>query len=97
MSTSCIIRELNWSRCLSRTSRWLLEFWEYYLDYSVSASGGPFGGSFSLTTRNLEKLAVIGGSGPIALPTSKSLEPFETYSATFECEGTEASDSEGDC
>ena len=35
MSTSCIIRELNWSRCLSRTSRWLLEFWEYYLDYSV--------------------------------------------------------------
>ena len=35
MSTSCIIRELNWSRCLSRTSRWLLELWEYYLDYSV--------------------------------------------------------------
>lgn len=53
-------------------------------------------GSFALTTRNLEKLAVIDGSGPIALPTSKSLEPFETYSATFECEGTEASDSEGD-
>ena len=63
---------------------------------TVSASGGPLGGSFTLTTRNLEKLAVIGGSGPIALPTSKSLEPFETYSATFECEGTEASDSEGD-
>ena len=53
-------------------------------------------GSFALTTRNLEKLAVIDGSGPIALPTSKSLEPFETYSATFECEGTEASDSEND-
>ena len=53
-------------------------------------------GSFALTTRNLEKLAVIDGSGPITLPTSKSLEPFETCSATFECEGTEASDSEGD-
>ena len=53
-------------------------------------------GSFALTTRNLEKLAVIDGSGPIALPTSKSLEPFETYSATFECAGIEASGSEGD-
>ena len=63
---------------------------------TVSASGGPFGGSFSLTTRNLEKLSVVGGSGVPTLPTSKSLEPFETYSATFECEGTEASDSEGD-
>ena len=63
---------------------------------TVSASGGPFGGSFSLTTRNLEKLSVVGGSDVPTLPTSKSLEPFETYSATFECEGTEASDSEGD-
>ncbi|MGN0889018.1 MAG: hypothetical protein ACI4UY_09085 [Kiritimatiellia bacterium] len=53
-------------------------------------------GSFALTTRNLEKLAVIDGSGPIALPTSKSLEPFETYSATFECAGIEASGSEND-
>lgn len=30
---------------------------------TVSASGGPFGGSFMLTTRNLEKLSVVGGSG----------------------------------
>ena len=58
---------------------------------TVSASGGPFGGTFTLTTRNLEKLAVIGGSGPIALPTSKSLEPFETYSAAFTCAGVAVS------
>ena len=53
-------------------------------------------GSFALTTRNLEKLSVVGGSGVPTLPTSKSLDPFETYSATFKCEGAEASDSEGD-
>ena len=63
---------------------------------TVSASGGTFGGTFTLSTRNLGKLAVDGGGGPPSLPATKSLAPFETYSATFTCEGVEASGSEGD-
>ena len=58
---------------------------------TVSASGGPFGGSFTLTTRNLEKLIVANGPGPVALTPGMTLGPYETYSATFECAGVEAS------
>ena len=63
---------------------------------TVSASGGPFGGSFTLTTRNLEKLIVANGPGPVALTPGMTLGPYETYSATFECAGIEASGSEND-
>ena len=63
---------------------------------TVSASGGPFGGSFTLTTRNLEKLIAANGPGPVALTPGMTLGPYETYSATFECAGIEASGSEND-
>ena len=63
---------------------------------TVSASGGPFGGSFTLTTRNLEKLIAANGPGPVALTPGMTLGPYETYSATFECAGVEASGSEND-
>ena len=63
---------------------------------TVSASGGPFGGSFTLTTRNLEKLINAGGPGPVALTPGTTLGPYETYFVTFECAGIEASGSEND-
>ena len=63
---------------------------------TVSASGGPLGGSFTLTTRNLEKLINAGRSGTDLPHSGTTLGPYETYSVTFECEGTEASDSEND-
>ena len=63
---------------------------------TVSASGGPFGGSFTLTTRNLEKLIAANGPGPVALTPGMTLGPYETYSATFECAGITASTSEND-
>ena len=52
---------------------------------TVSASGGPFGGSFTLTPRNVGKLAPEGGTGPLSLPSGGTLAPGETYSASFEC------------
>ena len=45
---------------------------------TVSASGGPFGGSFSLSTRNLEKLIAADGPGPVALTPGMTLGPYET-------------------
>ena len=60
------------------------------------ADGGPDGGTFTLTPRNLGKLAPEGGTGPLSLPSGGSLAPGETYSATFECSGLEASGAEGD-
>ena len=42
---------------------------------TVSASGGPFGGSFTLTTRNLEKLINAGGPGPVALTPARRSGP----------------------
>ena len=63
---------------------------------TVRADGGPDGGTFTLTPRNLGKLAPEGGTGPLSLPSGGTLAPGETYSATFECSGVEASGAEGD-
>ena len=63
---------------------------------AVRADGGPDGGTFALTPRNIGKLAPEGGTGPLALPSGWTLAPGETYSATFECGGLEASGAEGD-
>ena len=63
---------------------------------AVRADGGPDGGTFSLTPRNIGKLAPEGGTGPLSLPSGWTLAPGETYSATFECSGVEASGAEGD-
>ena len=62
----------------------------------VLADGGPDGGTFTLTPRNIGKLAPEGGTGPLSLPSGGTLAPGETYSATFECSGVEASGAEGD-
>ena len=50
-----------------------------------------FGGSLTLTTRNLEKLIVANGPGPVDLASGMTLGPCETYSATFKCAGVAAS------
>ena len=63
---------------------------------AVRADGGPDGGTFTLTPRNIGKLAPEGGTGPLSLPSGGTLAPGETYSATFECSGVEASGAEGD-
>ena len=42
---------------------------------TVSASGGPLGGSFTLPTRNLEKLINAGGPGPVALTPARRSGP----------------------
>ena len=63
---------------------------------TVRADGGSDGGTFALTPRNLGKLAPEGGTGPLSLPSGGTLAPGETYSATFECSGLEASGAEGD-
>ncbi len=63
---------------------------------TIWADGGPDGGTFTLTPRNLGKLAPEGGTGPLSLPSGGTLAPGETYSATFECSGLEASGAEGD-
>ena len=63
---------------------------------AVRVDGGPDGGTFALTPRNIGKLAPEGGTGPLSLPSGWTLAPGETYSATFECSGVEASGAEGD-
>ena len=63
---------------------------------AVRVDGGPNGGTFTLTPRNIGKLAPEGGTGPLSLPSGGTLAPGETYSATFECSGVEASGAEGD-
>ncbi len=63
---------------------------------TVRADGGPDGGTFTLTPRNIGKLAPEGGTGPLSLPSGGALAPGETYSAVFECSGLEASGAEGD-
>ena len=63
---------------------------------AVRVDGGPDGGTFTLTPRNIGKLAPEGGTGPLSLPSGWTLAPGETYSATFECSGVEASGAEGD-
>ena len=55
-----------------------------------------FGGSFTLTTRNLEKLIAANGPRLVDLASGMTQGPYETYSATFECAGVEASGSAND-
>lgn len=62
---------------------------------TVSAYGGPNGGTLAFTCRNLEKLAPI-ACGPLALPASMVLAAGETYNVSFLCEGLEASAGEED-
>ena len=60
----------------------------------VSVAGGPNGGTFSITAPNLGKLVPV-ACGPMVIPSSMNLAPYETYCASFVCEGVEASN-EGD-
>ena len=62
---------------------------------SVSASGGPNGGSFTLSTANLGKLSPV-ACGPMALPSSMTLGPHEGYCESFVCEGAAESGSADD-
>ena len=62
---------------------------------SVAASGGPNGGSFTLSTANLGKLSPV-ACGPMVLPPSMTLGPYEGYCASFICEGAAASGSADD-
>ncbi|MBQ6337858.1 MAG: hypothetical protein IJI36_01825 [Kiritimatiellae bacterium] len=62
---------------------------------SVAASGGPNGGSFTLSTANLGKLSPV-ACGPMVLPPSMTLGPYEGYYASFICEGAAASGSADD-
>lgn len=57
-----------------------------------------YGGvEYSVTVKwPLDFAFVADGPGPVALTPGTTLGPYETYSVTFECEGTEASDSEND-
>lgn len=63
---------------------------------TISASGGPHGGSFTLSARNLDKLMPEGGTGPLAVTSGMTLSPGETYCATFVCSGARQSDFEND-
>ena len=62
---------------------------------TVSASGGPFGGSFTLVAANLGKLSPV-ACGPMVFPSSMGLGPYGCYSASFLCEGATESGSAGD-
>ena len=62
---------------------------------SVSATGGPYGGSFTLVTENLGKLAPV-ACGPMVFPDSMDLDPYGIYCAYFICEGATESGSAGD-
>ena len=63
---------------------------------TISASGGPHGGLFTLSARNLDKLMPEGGTGPLAVTSGMTLSPGETYCATFVCSGARQSDFEND-
>ncbi|MBQ6338609.1 MAG: hypothetical protein IJI36_05625 [Kiritimatiellae bacterium] len=62
---------------------------------SVSATGGAYGGSFTLVTENLDKLVPV-ACGPMVFPPSMDLGPYGTYCASFLCEGATESGSAGD-
>ena len=63
---------------------------------TISASGGPHGGSFTLSPQNLDKLRPEGETGPLAVTSGMVLAPGQTYCATFVCSGARQSDSEND-
>lgn len=58
---------------------------------SIGAYGGPNGGTITLTSTNLGKLAPI-GCGPLVLPSSIAIGPHENYSLSFMCEANSQSD-----
>ena len=62
---------------------------------TVSATGGTYGGSFTLTTENLGKLTPV-ACGPMVFPSSMAIGPYGMYCASFLCEGATESDSGGD-
>ena len=62
---------------------------------TVSATGGTYGGSFTLTTENLGKLTPV-ACGPMVFPSSMDLGPYGMYNASFLCEGATESGSAGD-
>ena len=62
---------------------------------SVSATGGTYGGSFTLATENLDKLTPV-ACGPMVFPSSMDIVPYGTYCAFFLCEGATESGSAGD-
>ena len=61
---------------------------------SVAASGGPHGGTLSLTSMNLTKLSAVGGS--LALQSPIEIAADEGYSVSFLCEAAEQSIIEDD-
>ncbi|MGN0846666.1 MAG: hypothetical protein ACI4RA_04695, partial [Kiritimatiellia bacterium] len=63
---------------------------------TVSASGGPHGGSFTLRTRGLDRLSTRGGTGPLSVPPGMTLGPGETYCVSFVCGAARHSEAEGD-
>ena len=62
---------------------------------TVTATGGTYGGSFTLVTENLGKLVPV-ACGPMVFPPSMDLGPYGTYCASFLCEGATESDSASD-
>ena len=62
---------------------------------TVTATGGTYGGSFTLVTENLGKLVPV-ACGPMVFPPSMDLGPYGTYCASFLCEGAAESGSAGD-
>ena len=62
---------------------------------TVSAYGGSHGGSFTLTSQNLDKLYAVGG-GEINLPASMTLSAGQSFHTSCIYEGQTASDSADD-
>ena len=62
---------------------------------TVSAWGGPNGGTLDLTSQNLDKLSPV-ACGPMVLPSQITLAPYQSWSISFLCEGAEASATEND-
>ena len=63
---------------------------------TVSAWGGPNGGTLNLASQNLGKLAPV-ACGPILLPSQPvELVPFQRWTVSFLCEGMEESSDVGD-
>ena len=62
---------------------------------TVSAWGGPNGGTLDLTSQNLDKLSPV-ACGPMVLPSQITLGPYQPWSSSFLCEGVEESTTEND-
>lgn len=60
-----------------------------------SAWGGPNGGTLTLSSQNLNKLAPV-ACGPMLLPPQVTLAPYQQWSVSFLCEGEVASTAEND-